>query len=101
MKRNTPTVARRAARKAKAGTKVRHTFTLSRENIEFINKVKRETRAASSSAVVDELLLEQRKRRELADLEAAIGRYYDNLTDEEYAENEAWGRFAESQFPLE
>ena len=101
MKRNTPAPARRPGKKPKAGTKVRHTFTLSRESIEFINKMKRETRAASSSAVVDELLLEQRKQRELAELEAAIGRYYDNLTEEERAENEAWARFATSQFPLD
>jgi hypothetical protein len=32
---------------------------------------------------------------------ASITRYYDSLTDEEIAEDRAWGLFAETQFPLE
>lgn len=87
--------------KASSGKKVRHTFTLSRESMAFIDQVKRETHAASNSAVVDELLLDQHRQRDLACAEAAIASYYDNLRHEQVAENENWGRIAESQFPLE
>ena len=33
--------------------------------------------------------------------ESAITGYYDYLSDEQVEENETWGRFAESQFPLQ
>jgi hypothetical protein len=36
---------------------------------------------------------------ELERIAAAVTRYYDSLTDEEIAEDRAWGDFAASQFP--
>jgi len=34
----------------------------------------------------------------LDEISASITRYYDTLTEEERAENLAWGQFAETQF---
>jgi hypothetical protein len=39
---------------------------------------------------------EEEKR--LEEISASIKRYYDSLTDEEVAENRAWGEFAIAQF---
>jgi hypothetical protein len=41
------------------------------------------------------------KEKELEEISAAVTRYYDSLTDEEIAEDRAWGEFAASPFPGE
>jgi len=44
------------------------------------------------------------KEEEKADLEkiaSSVTRYYDSLTEEEIAEDLAWGKFAGTQFPSE
>jgi hypothetical protein len=38
---------------------------------------------------------------ELERISAAVARYYDSLTDEEIAEDLAWGEFASLQFAAE
>jgi hypothetical protein len=94
-------ILRRTKRMSTAVKKQRRTYTLSRESLRFLAEVGRETHTASQSSVLDEILLEKCRERELARTEAAIAAYYDGLTDEQVAENEAWGSIAESQFPLE
>ena len=39
------------------------------------------------------------KENELEKISVAISRYYDLFTDEEIAEDRAWGEFAASRFP--
>jgi hypothetical protein len=41
------------------------------------------------------------EEKTLEEISASITRYYDSLTDEESAEQQAWGEFAQSQFPEE
>ena len=41
------------------------------------------------------------KEKELEEILAAVARYYDSLTDEEIAEDRAWGDFAALQFAVE
>jgi hypothetical protein len=41
------------------------------------------------------------KEKELEEISIAVTRYYDSLTDEEIAEDRAWGEFAASQFSAE
>jgi hypothetical protein len=41
------------------------------------------------------------KEEELEKISAAVTRYYDSLTDEEIAEDRAWGDFVASQFPAD
>jgi hypothetical protein len=41
------------------------------------------------------------EQKELEKISAAVTRYYDSLTDEEIAEDRAWGEFAGTQFPTE
>jgi len=81
--------------------KTRKTFTLSRESLTVLRQVEKEKHLASASAALDEILREKRRELELARTEASIAAYYHGLTEAQYAENEAWGEIAESQFPLE
>ena len=41
------------------------------------------------------------KKKTLEEVSASIKLYYDSLTDEEVAENRAWGEFGSSQFARE
>jgi len=84
-----------------AAKKVRKTFTLSRESMAFLRELEREKHARSASAALDEVLLEKRREREQARCQASIAAYYDALSDSQMEEDAAWGRIAESQFPLE
>jgi hypothetical protein len=40
------------------------------------------------------------KKKTLEEISASIKHYYDTITEEERAENLAWGEFASSQFVL-
>jgi hypothetical protein len=74
--------------------KLRRTFTLSPENVAYIENQSRERKIKSLSAVLDELLQEKTREQELAEVEANTIAYYDSLTDEEVEEQRAWGEFA-------
>ncbi len=41
------------------------------------------------------------EQKELAEISDSVTRYYDSLTDEEIAEDRAWGEFAALQLPAE
>jgi hypothetical protein len=74
--------------------KVRCTFTLSPENVAYIEQQTRRRKLASLSAFLDELLQEKTREQKLAEIEANTIAYYDSLTDEEVEEQRAWGEFA-------
>lgn len=82
-------------------SKQRRTFTLSNESVKYLAEVGREMHTTSKSLVLDQILLEKRREREMARSEVAMAKYYDGLTNDQVAEHEAWGEIAESQFPLE
>lgn len=81
--------------------KIRKTFTLSSESIAYLKAIEKERHSNSSSAVLEELLLEKRREHARASADASIARYYDRLSAEDEKENKAWAEIAESQFPLE
>jgi hypothetical protein len=74
--------------------KLRRTFTLSPQNVAYIEKQARERNMRSLSAFLDELLQEKTREQKLAEIEANTIAYYDGLTDEEVEEQRAWGEFA-------
>jgi len=74
--------------------KLRRTFTLSPQNVAYIEKQARERNMPSLSAFLDELLQEKTREQKLAEIEASTIAYYDSLTDEEIKEQRAWGEFA-------
>ena len=81
--------------------KERRSFTLSRESVEYLELEQKRRRAPSASSVLDEILRERQQEYERQKLEASMVSYYDSLTDEEMAEDRAWGAFGESQISRE
>jgi len=79
---------------ANRGIKQRRTFTLSPESLAYLEQETQRRSADSQSAVLDELLQEKKRERQLAALETAIGAYYDGLSDAEVEEDKIWGEFA-------
>jgi hypothetical protein len=51
--------------------------------------------------ILEEMIQDCRKKRAPRNVDAEISAYYDSLSDEEREENRLWGKFAESQFPLD
>ena len=87
--------------RSQAARKEKRTFSLSRESLRFLELMRKKRKGASVSAVLDELIAQQRRAQEARRISASITGYYDSLTDKEVAEDRAWGEFAESQFPDE
>jgi hypothetical protein len=79
---------------ANRGIKKRRTFTLSPGSLAYLEQETQRRSADSQSAVLDELLQEKKRERQLASLETAIGAYYDGLSDAEVEEDKIWGEFA-------
>jgi hypothetical protein len=77
--------------------KIKKSFSISPESEAFIKKSSRERRIKSESETLDLLLRELIAVRQQHALNTAYQDYYDSLTDEESAENRAWGTFAEGQ----
>jgi hypothetical protein len=80
--------------------KRRRTFTLSPASLAYLEQETRLRRADSQSAVLDDLLQEKKRERQMAALEANISAYYDGLSDAEVEEDKIWGEFAGSHLAL-
>lgn len=80
--------------------KKRRTFTLSPASLAYLEQETRQRKANSQSAVLDELLQEKTRDRQMDALETSIGAYYDGLGDPEIEEDKIWGDFAGSQLAL-
>jgi NAD dependent epimerase/dehydratase family enzyme len=81
--------------------KEKRTFSLSRESLHFLESIRKKQKRASVSAVLDELIAQQRRSQEADRISASIASYYNSLTDNEVTEDRLWGQFAETQFPDE
>lgn len=83
------------------GNKIKKSFSISVESDAFIRLSRKERKANSESETLDALLSELRTIRQQEVIEAAYTNYYDSLSNEEAAEEHAWGAFAESQLAEE
>ena len=81
--------------------KAKKTFSLSRQSVNYLESVRREKRARSVSAVLEEILFQQQQNKEMERIAASVVSYYDSLSNEEANEGRAWGDFAATQFPDE
>ncbi len=82
-------------------TKQKRSFTLSRSSVVFLERLRRERRAASTSRVLDELIHQEEARHRRKYAEGAIAAYYSELSEAERDEQKAWGRFALEQLKPE
>jgi hypothetical protein len=85
----------------KRGRKIKKSFSISPESDSFIRKTCKERKSTSESETLDVLLRELMTIRQQKAIEAAYADYYDSLTEDEVAEQSAWGAFAESQLAEE
>jgi hypothetical protein len=69
------------------------TFSLSQDVIEALEHYKKERKAESLTAAVEEIVREWKR----ANLAAQVTAYYDSLSDEESKQERRWGKFSESQ----
>lgn len=81
--------------------KARKTFSLSRQAVTYLESVRKATKRGSMSSVLEDIIRQQQEAKELERISASFTRYYDSLTEEERAEDRAWGQFGETQFPKE
>lgn len=79
--------------------KEKKTFSLSRESLRYLEEIRKERKSHSVSSVLDELIRQQQQAKERERISASFTRYYDSLTNEEVADDRAWGEFALTQFP--
>lgn len=85
----------------KMGRKIKKSFSISVESDSFIRRNCKERKSNSESETLDALLSELKAIRQQQAIEAAYTDYYDSLSQEEVAEERAWGTFAESQLAKE
>jgi hypothetical protein len=85
----------------KMGRKIKKSFSISVESDSFIRKTCKERRSTSESETLDSLLSELMTIRKQQAIEMAYTDYYDSLSDDDVAEQRAWGSFAESQLAKE
>jgi hypothetical protein len=83
------------------GRKIKKSFSISVESDTFIRRSCKERKSTSESETLDALLSELMTIRKQQAIEAAYTDYYDSLSDDEVAEQRAWGSFAESQLAKE
>ena len=83
----------------KADRKAKKSYTLSPESVEFLEATRKKRHAASTSAILDEILQNVRRENERATIERAVADYYASLSDKQVAEQTEWGDFAEREFP--
>jgi hypothetical protein len=83
---------------ARETRKIKRSFSISPESDRFIRKMRKERKAKSESETLDALLSELMAIQQQRAIEVAYSNYYDSLTDEEVAEDSAWGTFAETEF---
>ncbi len=81
--------------------KAKKSYTLSPESVAFLEAMRKKQRAASVSAVLDEILRGVRREHELASIERAVADYYGSLSTEDAADQVEWGEFALHEFPNE
>jgi hypothetical protein len=74
--------------------RVKRTFSLSVEALAYLDGLAKEHK--STSEALDRLIREKKALAEKARVSADIRKYYDSISDEQRAENLAWGELAAS-----
>jgi hypothetical protein len=70
---------------------------LGEDTVRFLTQRKVEVKAASMRACVESLVATCRRQSEAEELNTQMLAYYDGISDQERAENTAWGQMAEDE----
>jgi hypothetical protein len=79
--------------------KLKRTFSLSREALDCLERMRKEHHLPSASAALDQLIRAKKVDEENKRISASVTNYYDLIGEEEMEESRTWGQFAETQFP--
>jgi hypothetical protein len=71
--------------------KAKKSYTLSKDSVAFLEALRKKHRARSVSSVLDDLVQEARREEQKRAYEAQVTAYYDSFTEEDRAEDRAWG----------
>lgn len=82
----------------KPAGKTRLTLSLEENTVQFLHRRRAQVKAPSLSACVEDLVAACKRQAETEELNAQTAAYYDSISDEERAENKAWGQIAEREF---
>jgi len=85
----------------KVDRKAKKSYTLSPESIAFLEAMRKNRRAPSVSAILEEILQAVRRDMERASVELGVEDYYASLPTDEMKQQTAWGEFALGEFPRE
>jgi hypothetical protein len=85
----------------RTSTKEKRSFTLSRSSVAYLERLRIEKKAASTSGILDELIRNVEAHERRNSTEEAISAYYSSLSADEEKENRAWGNFAAEQLKRE
>ncbi len=86
----------KASGQTRSRRKGKRTFSLSMEALAYLDGIAQDY--SSTSEALDRLIREKKEEAEKARISAGIRSYYDSISDEERAENLAWGQLAGSHF---
>jgi hypothetical protein len=81
--------------------KLKKSYTLSAESIEFLEAMRKRRRASSISSILEEILQVARREQGKAALDRAVSDYYTSMSQSEVEEQISWGEFALHEFPNE
>ena len=81
--------------------RAKKSYTLSPESVAFLEALRKKQRAASISAILEEILQTARREHDRAAVDRAVADYYGSLSTDEVAEQAEWGELALREFPHE
>jgi hypothetical protein len=87
---------RKATTQAGSRRKGKRTFSLSIEALAYLDTLAEQHN--STSEALDRLIREKKNEAEKTRISAGIRSYYDSISDDDRADNMAWGKLAGSHF---
>ena len=82
---------------ANPNTRIKKSYSISREAEQFIRRVRKTRKIASDSEALDQILRESHLAHTRASIDAAYTAFYDAAADSDLQEESAWANFAEAQ----
>lgn len=87
---------RRTARARSLSSKRRITLSLSTRSVQFLDRLRSETKAPSTSAMVERIIDDLQGRADLDNLNAQMKAHYDSRPESASREEREWGMTGES-----
>ena len=80
-----------------AHTRIKKSYSISREAEQFIRRIRKARKIASDSEALDQILRESHLAHTRASIDAAYSTFYDAASDADLEEESTWAAFSETQ----